>query len=157
MKKLKNPFANLDGYNCFGCSPDNHHGLQMTFFEDGDEVICTWDPDPHFQGYINIVHGGVQSTLMDEIASWVVFVKLKTSGVTSSISARFRKPLKVDEGPVSLRARLAENRGRIASIAVELFNGKKVLCAEATVDYFILSPEKARETMNFPGFEAFYD
>ena len=129
----------------------------MTFFEDGDEIISRWDPDPQYQGYINIIHGGVQATLMDEIASWVVFIKLKTGGVTSRLSSRFRKPVLVNEGPLTIRARLKEHSGRIAAIEVKLFNGKQILCADAIVEYFVLSPEKAATSMNYPGVEAFYE
>ena len=35
-----------------------------------------------FAGFHDILHGGIQATMMDEIASWVVLVKLDTSGVT---------------------------------------------------------------------------
>lgn len=157
MRKLSNPFEALPGHFCFGCSAENHQGLCMTFYEDGDEIISTWDPDPHFQGYINIVHGGVQTTLMDEIASWVVFIKLKTGGVTSRLTSRFRRPVLVDEGPLTIRARLKEHSGRIAVIDVKLYNGKKVLCAESSVEYFVLPQEKAASAMNYPGVEAFYE
>ena len=156
MKKLSNPFSKLDGYNCFGCSGENSHGLQMEFFEEGEEVVCRWNPTKHFQGYIDILHGGIQSTLMDEIASWVVFVKLKTGGVTSKLTTRFRKPVQVSHGEVTIRAKLVEKRGRIAEIGVQLFNGKGVLCSESTAEYFVLSPEKAKATMQFPEMDAFY-
>lgn len=157
MRKLRNPFDQLPGYYCFGCSQENHQGLQMTFYEDGDEIISTWNPEKHFQGYMNIVHGGVQSTLMDEIASWVVFIKLKTGGVTSRLNSRFRKPVLLSDGPVTVRARLKDNRGRIAEIDVSLYNGKGELCSESVAEYFILSREKAAETMNFPDSDAFYE
>ena len=26
MKKIINPWKNMEGYNCFGCSPDNEAG-----------------------------------------------------------------------------------------------------------------------------------
>jgi acyl-coenzyme A thioesterase PaaI-like protein len=63
----------------------------------------------------------------------------------------------VNEGPLTLRAGLKEHSGRIATMEVKLFNGKQVLCADATVDYFVLSPEKAATSMNYPGVEAFYE
>lgn len=157
MKKLKNPFAKLPGYYCFGCSPHNDHGLRMEFFEDGDEVISTWDPARYFQGYINVLHGGVQCTLMDEIAAWVVMVKLKTGGVTSRLTTRFRRPVMVNEGQISLRAKLVEQRRNIAEIKIELYNSSKQLCAEATAEYFVLSLEKAHKEMNFPDPNAFYE
>lgn len=128
----------------------------MHFFEDGEEIISKWDPEPQFQGYINIIHGGIQATLMDEIASWVVFIKLQTGGVTSSLKTKFRKPFRLDQGPATLRAKLLNKKGRVAEIEVKLYNGPGQLCSEAIAEYFILSPEKARETMNFPDIQAFY-
>ena len=35
MKKIINPWRNHEGYNCFGCSPDNPIGLHLEFYEDG--------------------------------------------------------------------------------------------------------------------------
>ena len=39
MKKIINPWKDMEGYNCFGCSPDNEAGVRMEFYEDGDEVV----------------------------------------------------------------------------------------------------------------------
>jgi len=88
MRKISNPFTGLDGYNCFGCSPDNISGLHMTFYEDDEELVSVWDPKDHFHGYLNILHGGIQATLMDEISSWVVYIKLRTAGFTSKLNVR---------------------------------------------------------------------
>ena len=35
-KKIINPWRNHEGYNCFGCSPDNPIGLHLEFYEDGE-------------------------------------------------------------------------------------------------------------------------
>ena len=42
MKKIINPWKDREGYNCFGCSPDNEAGVRMEFYEDGDEVVSIW-------------------------------------------------------------------------------------------------------------------
>ena len=39
MKKIINPWKDMEGYNCFGCSPDNEAGVRMEFYEDGDEAV----------------------------------------------------------------------------------------------------------------------
>lgn len=69
MKKLNNPFVDRADYYCFGCSPKNDIGLKMEFYEDGEYIKSYWKPDMRYQGYKNILHGGVQTLLMDEIAS----------------------------------------------------------------------------------------
>jgi len=129
----------------------------MEFMEDGDELVSTWVPDTHYEGYLDILHGGIQSTMMDEIASWVVFIKLETGGVTSRLTTRFRRPVHISHGAVELRAKLQGRNGRIATIDVKLFNGKAELCSESVVEYFVMTPEKAAERMRYPGVSAFYD
>ncbi|HER08185.1 MAG TPA: PaaI family thioesterase [Bacteroides sp.] len=156
MEKLKNPYADLPGYCCFGCSPHNPAGLRMEFRESGEEIISTWQPDAHFQGFVDILHGGIQATMMDEIASWVVFVKLQTAGVTLRLNTRYRKPVRLSAGAITLRAKVVRNVRNIATIEVHLFDGGGRACSEGVVEYFLLSSEKARTEMHYPGLAAFY-
>ena len=53
MDKIMNPWRNVEGYLCFGCSPDNPSGLKMEFYEDGDEIVSIWQPRPEFQGWLD--------------------------------------------------------------------------------------------------------
>ena len=155
MVKLNNPYAGKAGYSCFGCSPANPMGLQMEFYTEGDEVLCTWDPDEHFQGFHDILHGGIQATMMDEIASWVVFVMLDTAGVTYQLNTRFRKPVLISRGTITVRATLVRQEKRIAEIAVRLYDGAGTLCAESQANYYVMPREKAVQEMHFPGKDAF--
>jgi uncharacterized protein (TIGR00369 family) len=157
MRKINNPFRKLEGYNCFGCSPDNSLGLKMTFFEDGDEIVSTWDPELHFQGYHKVLHGGIQSAMIDEIGSWVVYVKLNVSGVTSKMEVRYLKPVYVDEGQLTVRARLAGMRRNLADIDVRLFNHAGEICATGHLTYFTLSPEKSKEQLYCPEHGKFFN
>ena len=83
MKKIINPWSGVEGYNCFGCAPQNPSGLQMEFYEDGDEIVSFWHPDGKYQGWLNTLHGGIQAVLLDEVCGWVIMRKLQTAGVTS--------------------------------------------------------------------------
>ena len=155
MMKLQNPYAAFPGYNCFGCSPTNPYGLQMEFFKDGGEIVCRWIPGEHFQGFHDMLHGGIQSTMMDEIASWVVFVMLDTAGVTYQLNTRFRKPVLISKGMITVRASLVKQQKRIAEIEARLYDGAGVLCAESQANYFVFPREQAVREMNYPGREAF--
>ena len=42
MRKIKNHWVHKEGYDCFGCSPDNPLGVKMEFYEDGDDIVCFW-------------------------------------------------------------------------------------------------------------------
>ncbi len=129
----------------------------MEFYEDGDEIICNWVPGTEFAGFHNILHGGIQATMIDEIASWVVLVKLDTSGVTFRLNTRYREPVRISGGGVSLRAWLVEVRRGIATIKVELKDGEGKVCSEGTADYFLLPRERAVTEFHYPGKEAFYN
>ena len=97
MKKIINPWIGIDGYNCFGCCPTNDAGIKMEFYEDGDEIVSFWQANEHYQSYLNTLHGGIQATLIDEIAGWVVFHKLQTIGVTNRLNVVYKKALHIDE------------------------------------------------------------
>jgi acyl-coenzyme A thioesterase PaaI-like protein len=157
MKKIKNPYSKIEGYNCFACSPHNEFGLKMNFVDEDDVFSCYWDPVPHFQGYNNILHGGIQATLMDEIAAWFINAKIGTGGVTAKLEARYKKPVFTNKGSIKLTAVLKERSKRIASIEVNLYNNDGSLAATGVVDYFLLSTEKASEQLMYPGQEAFYE
>ena len=157
MRKIRNPFLQSENYQCFGCSPRNACGLQMEFFEDGDEVISMWHPRDHLQGYGSVLHGGVQATAMDELASWAVFLKLKTAGVTSRLDVVYHKPVYTHRGEITLRASVQGVEDNRATISVRLFGPEGGLCSEASVVYFIFPPRLARKRLDYPGYEAFFE
>ena len=64
MRKIRNPWLHKEGYKCFGCAPDNPIGLHMEFFEEGDNILCFWRPQDHFEGWVGVLHGGIISTLI---------------------------------------------------------------------------------------------
>jgi acyl-coenzyme A thioesterase PaaI-like protein len=129
----------------------------MEFFEEGDEILSIWKPDNNFTGFDYILHGGIQATLMDEIASWVVFVKLKTGGFTTNLNVHYKQSTLINKGNLTLRASLKEMNKNIAHIQVRLFDGEGKLCSEGVIQYFTLPEKIARKKMNYPGIESFYE
>jgi acyl-coenzyme A thioesterase PaaI-like protein len=122
----------------------------MRFSEDGEDIVCAWAPEPQFAGYGSILHGGIQATLHDEIASWVVFVKLKTAGFTERLEMDYRSPVRIDSGALLLRSRLERTEGNKAFIRTSLFDGKGKLGSESLAVYFTLPQHIARRKLSFP-------
>ena len=79
-RKMYNAYADLEGYNCFGCSPTNPYGLKCKFVDEGEYITCHWVPSENYQGFFHVLHGGIQATLIDEIASWAIFSHEKNAG-----------------------------------------------------------------------------
>lgn len=156
-RRINNPYTRIEGYNCFGCSPKNPCGLHLEFYEEGDEVVCDWQPQSQFQGYGNILHGGIIATAMDEIASWYIFTQLKTAGVTYELNTRYLSPVYTDKGKVQMRARLKKQAKRTADIEVKLYDNDGMLCSEGVVGYYIFPEKWAKEKLYYPDFESFFD
>lgn len=155
MKKIINPWHGLEdqGYNCFGCAPTNKYGLKMEFYEDGDEVVSFWNPSDDYQGWLHTLHGGIQSTIMDEIAMWVIARKMQTSGMTTRMEIRYRKP--VPTGPdirIEVRSRIKEVRHNFVILDARIIYGGEV-CSQAEITYYCFSKEKAASDFYFRGCE----
>lgn len=149
MKKLYNPWVGMDNYHCFGCNPGNPMGLQMTFYEDGDDIVSVWCPLLHHQSWINTLHGGVQAALLDEICGWVIFRKFDSAGVTGKMELRYRRPVSTLQSHIVLRARLEEQRRNVATVHGEIWSADGVLCAECTCLYFIAQSGEKNADMGF--------
>lgn len=159
MRKINNPFAKLTDHKCFCCSPNNPIGLKLDFWYDEAQqnVQTEWNPIEFLQGYPNVLHGGIQSTLMDEVASWAVYVLLQTGGVTSKMEIKFLKPVLISNGKVTIKASLIDQEKRFANIRTELYDGNNELCAEGIVQYFTYPQELAIKKLNYPGINAFLE
>lgn len=149
MKKIINPWSNVEGYHCYGCDPNHQHGLRMEFYEDGEEIVSRWHPNEEHQGWINTMHGGIQAALLDELCGWVVFRKFQTGGVTSRMEVRYRKSIIIGEGDITLRASVEQQRRNLVDIVGRIYNAAGELCTEATCTYFLFSQRKAEEQMHF--------
>ena len=151
MKKIINPWKGLDGYMCFGCAPENPQGLHMEFYEDGEDIVAFWEPESHYQGWLETLHGGIQTTMMDELAGWVVLRKLQTSGMTSRLDARFLKSISTREPRLMIRGRIKEQKRNAIFIETEIYNSQNELCSRADNVYFVVTKEQATEKFHFAG------
>lgn len=143
-------------YNCFGCSPFNEIGLQLDFWENDEELIAKWKPRKSLEGWMDVVHGGIQASLIDELAGWIVLIKMKTAGVTSELNVRYLKPVNISKGEITVTGKLISENKRLANISVELFDGLGQKCAEADVVYFCFPEKIAKAKYHYPGYNAFY-
>jgi len=91
MKKKLTPLKPNDVVTCFGCGVHNPHGLKMTFATDGEGVFSEVTVPKHLGGWNNLVHGGVLSTICDEIMGWTAMYRLNKMALTKTMTVNFRK------------------------------------------------------------------
>ena len=145
LKRIINPWCDCPEYNCFGCSPKNPIGLHLQFFEDGDYIVSKWQPGNNYQGWVNTMHGGILSTLIDEVSGWVVTRKLQTSGYTVQLNVKFRKAIPTTEPELTIRAKVTRQVRNLAYISAEIINSQGEVCNEGEAIYFLMNQEKALE------------
>lgn len=104
---------------CFGCGPQHPLGFRLTFERDGSDVVTQFTPGPLHQGPPGIMHGGLVSTLADEIGAWAVIAATERFGFTTSVSGRLRKAIRVGV-PVVGRGRVTSASSRVVDVAVEI-------------------------------------
>lgn len=89
--------------NCVVCSPLNDRGLRLEFraSEDGG-VQARFNCERVFEGYANMLHGGVVSSLLDGAMTNCLFAH-GHPGATAELTVRFRHPVRTG-GAATVRA-----------------------------------------------------
>lgn len=97
-----------DNY-CFACGEKNPIGLKLKIHADEKGAyIKDYIIGKEYQGYENIVHGGIISTILDEIQVYAAGGRgYKT--VTARIEVKFIKPVKVGV-PIEAHARVIKTK-----------------------------------------------
>ena len=131
---------------CFGCGPANEKGLRIRSFEEGDEVVADWRPQPHHLAWEGVVNGGICGALLDCHSNWTAARHLmKRSGspvlpstVTADFHVTLRRPTPMD-AVLKLRARVVESGDDRAVVEASIeANGKTTATCRGT---FVAVPE----------------
>jgi acyl-coenzyme A thioesterase PaaI-like protein len=96
---------------CFVCGDKNPFGLNVDFYVKDDKVVAEYTAGSHFQGYKDILHGGILSALLDEVMIRAVLARGILS-LTSEIKVRFKKLVKVGDR-LFLEGGLVEDKGKM--------------------------------------------
>lgn len=119
-------------HNCFGCSPTNAAGLQMKFFTNEKSVLTRVTVPGHLCGWANLVHGGVLSTILDEVMGWTALHLLRKFTLTRSMTVEFLKPAYVGT-ELKAEGRVLEVKSdREVLMEGAIYNPEGTLCARST-------------------------
>ncbi|NTU42474.1 MAG: PaaI family thioesterase [Nitrospirales bacterium] len=123
---------NLDDDNhCFACGRENPCGLKLSFLREEGKTIADFTPSKIHQGYREITHGGIITTILDEVMIQAAIAE-GIFPVTAEIAVRFRLPLMAHE-PARAEALLTRKGRRIIEAEARLFRkSDNAVIAEAT-------------------------
>ncbi len=117
-----------DGY-CFVCGPKNPIGLKLDFHFNGKTIKTEFIPGKEHQGYVDIVHGGIISTLLDEVMIKLA-IAMDMPAVTASMEIRLRKAVKVGE-KITVEAKMLKITSKLLESYAEAVTENNVVVAEA--------------------------
>ena len=117
---------------CFVCGKKNPGGLRLSFQIDREKqtMKTTFIASPVFQGYDGIVHGGILSTLLDEVMTKLSF-ELGYHTVTGSLEVKFRKPAPILK-PLLVYGEITEAKGRIVKAKAHISREDGTILATGT-------------------------
>ena len=96
-----------DGW-CMACGDNNPRGLHMKFRQEDGWYVCDFLPERYHQGWKEVVHGGILSTLLDEAMNDVLSRNGKPVA-TAELNVRFKEPARIGV-PLRVRARVTRER-----------------------------------------------
>ena len=97
MTKTFVQIPNIDHNMCFGCGPANKSGLAMKFHGNDDLVYSEIIVPDHLVGWHGVVHGGILSTILDEVMSWGAIFLTRRFIMTKTMTVNYHKPVLVGD------------------------------------------------------------
>ncbi len=120
----------VDDQMCFVCGKKNPAGLHLDFELVGQtQVRTSFLPTPAFQGFRDIVHGGIIATILDEVmvnGCWLRGVRV----VTGKLEVRLRRPARVGER-LHFAGRILRDGRRTVDVESQAATAEGVVVAEA--------------------------
>lgn len=138
----------VDGHTCFACGTANPIGLQMNFYRQGDRICSDMTLGEYHVGWENIAHGGIISTMLDEVMSWTVLYFKRSFFVTRKMDIKYVRPVPVGK-PLTVQGSISGNSYTAGTEKVRV-KGRIVdkeghLLARSTGEFVLLPKEKLED------------
>jgi acyl-coenzyme A thioesterase PaaI-like protein len=131
--------------HCVVCGTQHPFGLKVNYRVTGEHAVeGHFDCGPSYQGYANVVHGGIVSSLLDGAMVSCLLAK----GVEAyTVDLRVRYRAAVETGvPATIRGEWLRGEGPMHLLQATLEQGGKV-CARARAKFFEGKPNQPSQPM----------
>jgi acyl-coenzyme A thioesterase PaaI-like protein len=143
--KIKKP----KGYLCFACGTANPIGLNLEFYASHNKVYTEITLSHYHVGWSDIAHGGIISTILDEVMSWTILYFKRCFFVTRRLEIKYIKPVKTGVPLIASGSILTNSEDdKILNVAGELRDNQNSLLAKAKGEFIIIRREDIQ-----PGFK----
>jgi uncharacterized protein (TIGR00369 family) len=128
---------------CFVCGDKNKRGLNIRFYFYQGKAKAEYTPTKEFEGYKDILHGGIISSLLDEVMIQAIIVQGLLT-FTTQIEVKFKKPARIGE-KLFLEGEIIEDKGKIIVTKGEISKEDGTTVAVATGKYFKAKGEMKKQ------------
>jgi acyl-coenzyme A thioesterase PaaI-like protein len=138
-------------HNCFACGTLNTNGLGLVLHLEPQRSWTQLELDRRFEGWEGIAHGGITTTILDEVMAWSL-VASDSWGVTARLAVELRRPVPIGT-PIRAEGWVTNARRRVVDTAarvVEVASGLEL--ATATGVYVAAGADRKRELQERYGF-----
>lgn len=135
---------------CFGCGSENPHGLRMRFASNGTMLRSVVKMEPRFRGWSNLIHGGILSTILDEMMSWTVITLTGRFILTRGMTVAFKRPVRVGAMLTvigRIKERVDEKR---AVVVAEIRDEEGRVCVESEGEFALFTKEQFQRMRIMP-------
>lgn len=122
--------------HCFGCGRDNPIGLKLDMKLDGDRCVAYFTPKAEHESYGDRMHGGLTSTLLDEVMGDYVFRKAGKPAYTARLEIRFRSAIRIGE-TIKVEGWPEVHRGRLFIMKGKITHADGTPAAEAKAEMML--------------------
>jgi uncharacterized protein (TIGR00369 family) len=136
--KIKKP----EGYNCFACGTANPIGLNLEFYATGDKVCSEITLGKYHVGWSDITHGGIISTLLDEVMSWTILYFKRIFFVTRKMELKYIRPVKTGVPLLVIGSIIASAESdKVITVKGELRDNQNTLLAKSRGEFVKIDRE----------------
>jgi len=128
--------------SCFVCGESNARGLRARSWLVGDRIELPFHAHPDLVGWQDVTHGGIITTILDEVMTWAAIVRSERPCFAAEFSVRLRRPLPPETRCVAT-GWIENTRRRILEPASELRDVEGTLYASASGRYMEMPPGHA--------------
>lgn len=125
---MKNKLVLEDDQYCFVCGEQNPGGLNLVFSFRDNTAFTEFTLRKTFQGYKDVVHGGIIAALLDEAMIKAVLA-LGIHAVTAELTVRFKSPLFTDEN-AAVEAKVVKTGKKLIEAAAHITGPSSRIIAE---------------------------
>jgi acyl-coenzyme A thioesterase PaaI-like protein len=132
----------LEGHFCFACGTANPIGLKLKFYNMNDNVCADITLGRNHEGWQNMAHGGIITTLLDEVMAWTIMYFKRIFFVTRKMEVKYVRPVMVGV-PLTVKGRLMkERKPPYIGVIADILDDERRILARGTGEFVEIPRDK---------------